>query len=64
MCLPVLMCLSVRLQVDINVSPVRLHVSHRTLTCVSPILMCLSVRLQVDINVSPRINVSHRTLTG
>ena len=33
------MCLLVRLQVDINVSPV---------------LMCLLVRLQVDINVSHR----------
>ena len=43
------MCLPVRLQVDINVSP-RINVS--------------LVRLQVDINVSPRINVSPCTLTG
>ena len=42
------MCLPVRLQVDINVSP-RINVS--------------LVRLQVDINVSPRINVSPCTLT-
>ena len=47
------MCLPVRLQVDINVSP-RINVSH----AYRLILMCLPVRLQVDINVSPR------TLTG
>ena len=49
------MCLPVRLQVDINVSP-RINVSH--LYAYRLILMCLPVRLQVDINVSPR------TLTG
>ena len=46
------MCLPVRLQVDINVSP--------RINAYRLILMCLPVRLQVDINVSPRINVSVR----